>query len=251
MKKLNTMALFLATLLATFALNSYAEKPSLAAVEAQLRTTFAAAQPALPVARVAETPVEGLYAVQVQDGPLLYVTADGEFFVLGDLYQVTQGRYVNLAEQAREAGRAELLASVAVEDMIVFAPQQQPSKAVVSVFTDVDCFYCQKLHREVPALNKMGIEVRYLAYPRAGLGSDSFNKVASAWCAKDKQTALTKLKNREKIPTNVCADNPIAAHFELGNKMGVTGTPALITPEGRLMPGYMPAQQLAKLLGVQ
>jgi thiol:disulfide interchange protein DsbC len=133
--------------------------------------------------------------------------------------------------------------------MIVFSPKGQV-KASVTVFTDVDCGYCQKLHEEVPALNAKGIEVRYLAYPRAGIGSPSYNKIVSAWCANDQQDALTKLKRRQPIPTNICAGNPVAAQFALGGKMGVRGTPALVLESGRLLPGYMPADRLAAELGV-
>ncbi|MFT5670969.1 MAG: thiol:disulfide interchange protein DsbC, partial [Glaciecola sp.] len=115
---------------------------------------------------------------------------------------------------------------------------------------DVDCGYCRKLHEEVPALNAKGIEVRYLAYPRAGIGSPSYNKIVSAWCAVDQQNALTKLKQLEPIPTNICAGNPVAAQFALGGKMGVRGTPALVLDSGRLLPGYMPADRLAAELGV-
>ena len=132
--------------------------------------------------------------------------------------------------------------------MIVFAPKQ--SKAHVYVFTDVDCYYCQKLHQEVPALEALGIEVRYLAYPRAGIGSDSYQKIASAWCADDPQDSLTILKAGGDIPSNVCEDNPIAQQFALGSDLGVKGTPALITEAGVLLPGYMPADKLARALGL-
>jgi thiol:disulfide interchange protein DsbC len=249
--KSSTLFLVMMALLSLLSPFSYAEKVELSEVESRLASKFLTTNPSLPVQHVEETPVEGIYAVQVVNGPMIYTTAEGDYFVLGDLYQVENGRFVNLAEKGREAKRAEQLATVAVEDMIVFAPKDQPVKAVVTVFTDVDCFYCQKLHREVPDLNRAGIELRYLAYPRAGLGSDSYKKIASAWCAKDKQAAMTKLKNRQKIPANVCEGNPVAAQFKLGNQMGVNGTPALLTEDGRLMPGYMPALQLAKALGVK
>ncbi|WP_235015452.1 DsbC family protein [Oceanicoccus sp. KOV_DT_Chl] len=220
------------------------------AIAETIKTSLLASRPGLSVESIKASPIAGLYAVQIANGPVLYSTADGKYFVLGDLYQVAVGGFVNLAEQERESGRAELMAGVNMADMIVFSPKQQPAKASIMVFTDVDCFYCQKLHQEVPDLNRLGIEVRYLAYPRAGIGSDSYKKIASAWCAKDKQEALTKLKNRQPITTNVCATNPVAAQFSLGQQVGVTGTPALITEQGRLMPGYMPALQLASALGV-
>jgi thiol:disulfide interchange protein DsbC len=122
---------------------------------------------------------------------------------------------------------------------------------VVSVFTDVDCGYCQKLHQEVPQLNTMGIEVRYLAFPRAGKGSETYQKLVTAWCAQDRQATLTRYKNREPVTTKTCANNPVNAQYELGESIGINGTPALITATGELLPGYMPAAELARRLGVQ
>jgi thiol:disulfide interchange protein DsbC len=220
-----------------------------ASVAADIRASFKASRPELNISSITATEISGLFAVQIANGPVLYTTGDGQHFVLGDLYQVAPGGFVNLAEKAREGDRAQLMAAVSTDDMIVFAPSE-PAKAAIMVFTDVDCFYCQKLHKEVPDLNRLGIEVRYLAYPRAGIGSDSYKKIASAWCADDKQTAMTKLKNRQKIANNVCADNPVSDQFDLGKQVGVSGTPALVTTSGRLMPGYMPALQLAAALGV-
>lgn len=220
-------------------------------VRAVITENLKKSRPALAFEYIEATPVAGIYAVKVVNGPTLHVTEDGRYFVLGDLFEITDQGYLNLAESKREAARAEKLAGLKAEDMIIFSPRDQPVKASIMVFTDVDCFYCQKLHREVPDLNRLGIEVRYLAFPRAGIGSESYRKVVSAWCAKDRQAALTKLKNRESIASNQCPNNPVAAQFKLGNAVGVTGTPALLTQAGRLMPGYMPALQLANALGIE
>ena len=110
--------------------------------------------------------------------------------------------YVNLAEKRRDGERMEKLDAMSEEDMIVFSPEGEP-RAYISVFTDVTCFYCQKLHQEVPELNKRGVEVRYLAYPRAGVDSDGYRQLASAWCADNPQDTLTKLKAKEAVPDNV------------------------------------------------
>jgi thiol:disulfide interchange protein DsbC len=191
----------------------------------------------------------GLYEVQVHGGPLIYVNADGSHFVAGDLFAVQQGGFVNLAEQVRQKERADLVATVRPEDMIIFAPQNP--KATITVFTDVDCGYCRKLHREIAEFNERGIAVHYLAFPRAGLGSPSYRKIASAWCAADRKDALTKLKKGEDIPENVCADNPVAAQILLGDKVGVTGTPAIVLQDGTLVPGYRPPKDMAALLGIE
>ena len=187
---------------------------------------LSAARPDLQYEQPRPSPVAGLYEVQVKGGPLLYIDADGSHFIAGDLFAVQKSGFVNLAEQGRQKERAELIAAVKPEDMIIFAPENP--KATIAVFTDVDCGYCRKLHSEVAELNALGIAVHYLAFPRAGLGSPSFRKIASAWCAKDPGAALTSLKNGEEIPENVCADNPVAAQMLLGEQVGVNGTPALV-----------------------
>lgn len=210
---------------------------------------LSAARPDLQYEQPRPSPVAGLYEVQVKGGPLLYIDADGSHFIAGDLFAVQKSGFVNLAEQGRQKERAELIAAVKPEDMIIFAPENP--KATIAVFTDVDCGYCRKLHSEVAELNALGIAVHYLAFPRAGLGSPSFRKIASAWCAKDPGAALTSLKNGEEIPENVCADNPVAAQMLLGEKVGVNGTPALVLEDGTLVPGYRPAKDLAKLLGIE
>ena len=210
---------------------------------------LSAARPDLQYEQPRPSPMAGLYEVQVKGGPLLYIDADASHFIAGDLFAVQKSGFVNLAEQGRQKERAELIAAVKPEDMIIFAPENP--KATIAVFTDVDCGYCRKLHSEVAELNDLGIAVHYLAFPRAGLGSPSFRKIASAWCAKDPGAALTSLKNGEEIPENVCADNPVAAQILLGEKVGVNGTPALVLEDGTLVPGYRPAKELAKLLGIE
>ena len=197
---------------------------------------------------VNETAVKGIFKVDIINGPTIYLTKDGQHFFTGDFYAISDNGLVNLGEQAREKKRVVALSALSLSDIIVFAPEQ--SKAHVYVFTDVDCYYCQKLHQEVPALQALGIEVRYLAYPRAGIGSDSYQKIASAWCAEDPQDSLTILKAGGDIPRNVCEDNPIAQQLALGTDLGVKGTPALITEAGVLLPGYMPADKLAQALGL-
>lgn len=210
---------------------------------------LSAARPDLQYEQPRPSPMAGLYEVQVKGGPLLYIDADGRHFIAGDLFAVQKSGFVNLAEQGRQKERAELIAAVKPEDMIIFAPENP--KATIAVFTDVDCGYCRKLHSEIGELNDLGIAVHYLAFPRAGLGSPSFRKIATAWCAKDRKDALTRLKNGEEIPENVCADNPVAAQILLGEKVGVNGTPALVLEDGTLVPGYRPAKELAKLLGIE
>lgn len=233
--------------LLTFLLSSLAlAEPSLEAINKTLKNS----RPDLSITSVKASPVAGLYEAQMDNGPVVYITADGSHMLVGDLYQNAPGELVNLTEQARNTERADLLAGIRRDDMIVFSPSAPMAvKGTVTVFTDVDCGYCQKLHKEVPVLNAMGIEVQYLAFPRAGVGSPSYDKIVSAWCASDRQAAMTQLKNRQPIAAATCP-NPVADQYELGQQMGVRGTPALLLADGTMLPGYMPANELAAVMGI-
>ena len=188
--------------------------------------------------------------MQVEGGPLLYVSADGEYFFDGSLYQVKAGRFVDVLDIRLSKARRELFADRSTSDMIIFKPEGE-TKAVMNVFTDVDCGYCRKLHAEMGELNSYGIEVRYLAFPRSGIPSESYDKIATAWCAQNQSDTLTRIKNGEDVPTSVCADNPVADHLALGRKIGVSGTPSIILMDGSMIPGYQSAADFAKLFSLE
>jgi thiol:disulfide interchange protein DsbC len=202
--------------------------------------------------------IKGLYQVQVPGGPLLFVTPEGDKFIAGEVFGIDASGFSKIEDPYVIEERKKALASLNSKDSIVFKPKGK-TKAVVYVFTDIDCGYCRKLHsqmhtyneggQEKPGYNDLGIEIRYLAYPRAGIPSPSADKLISTWCAKDKQDAMTKLKAGQTVANAVC-DNPVAKQFQLGGQLGVNGTPALFLPDGKLMPGYLPPEELAKTLGI-
>lgn len=216
----------------------------------KLRTAIEAPAAGMKVLSAQTSQIPGLYEVQLAEGPIVYASQKGDFFIVGDLYSVTPDGYVNLAEKRRDEERAQRLAQVKKEDMIIFSPEGE-TRAYVSVFFDDTCYYCQKLHQEVPELNKNGVEVRYLAYPRAGVGSAAFKQLASAWCAEDPRETLNQLVLKAAVPENICEGNPIAAQYQLGQELGVRGTPAIITQTGQMIPGYRTAAELMGDLGLK
>lgn len=229
---------------------SWAGTPVDEATMNKLRAALEVPSMGLTVGTASKSEIPGMLEVQFIDGPMVYASDKGDYFIVGDLFAVGPTGYVNLAEKRRDGDRKEQMAAVKNEDMIVFSPAGE-TLASVSVFTDVSCFYCQKLHKEVPELNKRGVEVKYLAYPRAGMGSDAYRQLASAWCAANPQETLTRLKNLETVPDNVCQDNPISAQYDLGQQIGVRGTPAIVTESGKMIPGYQSADDLMVTLGLE
>lgn len=222
---------------------------SLDQVKASVAAGLQIGKPGVTVTDIEMSAIPGLYKATVGEGSYIYVTADGKHFIAGDIYRVDPGRIVNLTESERNGDRAKAMAGLDTKDMIVFPPKGDVKK-VMYVFTDVDCGYCQLMHSKVGEYNDLGIEVRYLAYPRAGLNSKSYNKIASAWCAADRNAALTKLKNRQEIPENVCESNPVAAQYQVGRQIGLTGTPAIVLEDGELISGYVEPAKIRGMLGI-
>lgn len=209
--------------------------------EQAIRKTLSVLQSDLKVESVTESPLKGLYQVQLQGGRVLYMSEDGHHLVQGYLYQLGDGKMQNLTEQAENVAVARQLNGLPRNEMVIFSPKNP--KTHITVFTDTDCGYCQMLHKEVPELNRQGVEVRYVTYPRAGVGSDTYKDLVSVWCAKDPQEAMNLAKARKRIPAATC-ENPVAKQYELGQMIGVQGTPAIFLANGQLVPGYQPADKL-------
>nr|WP_229779332.1 DsbC family protein [Pseudomonas matsuisoli] len=208
-----------------------------------IRQTLQALQPNMPIEAVAESPLSGIYQVQLKGGRQIYASADGQYLLQGYLFQVKDGQAVNLTEQAEQRAVAQQINAIPPSEMVVFPAKN--TKAHITVFTDTDCGYCQKLHSEMAELNKQGIEVRYLAFPRQGVGSQGYDTLVDVWCADDRQAAMNAAKARKSVASASCT-NPVAKQFELGQMVGVQGTPSVVLEDGRMIPGYQPAAQLAK-----
>jgi thiol:disulfide interchange protein DsbC len=187
----------------------------------------------------APSPVPGIYEY-AKGADVGYVSADGKYYFNGDLYEI-QGQN-NLSEQRRGGLRARLLATVAEKDMIVFSPKDP--KYTINVFTDVDCTYCRKLHSEIAEINRLGIRVRYLAYPRTGPGTESWKKAEAVWCSANRNDALTRAKLGQVDTAQACSVNPVAREYALGNALGVNGTPGIVTSSGHYIGGYEPPKRL-------
>jgi thiol:disulfide interchange protein DsbC len=193
---------------------------------------------------ISDSPVPGIYQVAIGSS-VAYVTTDGRYIIRGDIYDASTS--ANLTEETRSQARVELLNSVDPASMIIFKPADGKVKHKITIFTDVDCGYCRQFHREIDKVMALGIEVHYLFYPRTGPNTESWAKADHVWCAKDRNAALTDAKLGGKIPSATC-NTPVAAHYALGQQVGVRGTPAIFNEAGELIGGYLPPATLAKVL---
>jgi len=215
----------------------------LSAAQAGPKEDIAAMVPGLTVDDVTESPIPGIYEVVV-GGQIVYITGDKRYLLKGEIVDLTTNESVT--EARRSSVRLQQMAQVKESEMIIFEPENP--KHTITVFTDIDCGYCRKLHQEMDQMQALGIRVRYMFYPRMGPGSEGWAKAEAVWCSDDRQQALTDAKLGKKIEAPSCGATPIAAEYEMGNRIGVRGTPAIMTEDGSLLPGYVPAAELAAYL---
>lgn len=198
--------------------------------------------PKVQIDQIAAAPLPGFQEVIV-GGQVVYVSDDGKYLIQGTLYGTDTMK--NLAEASLAKMRKQLLKTIPVSDRIVFAPANP--KYTVSIFTDVECGYCRKLHSEIAEYNRQGIAVQYLAFPRMGLASEDFRKMVSVWCAANPKQALTDAKNEKAVPVRDCK-NPVTMQYDLGQRMGLTGTPMILSSDGIQLGGYLPPAELRAAL---
>lgn len=215
----------------------------LAAPAADPRVAIAAKMQGVKAEDLHASPIPGIYEL-LRGGDAAYVTADGKYAILGDLYET--GSNNNLTENRRRDLRLKMLAAIPEAQMVVFGPQN--AKHTITVFTDMDCAYCRKLHSQINDYNKLGIKVRYIAYPRSGPNTSSWSKAEQVWCASDRKAALTQAKLGKNLSNKICPDNPVAKEYQLGQDFNLQGTPTLILGNGAMVSGYLPPPDLVEEL---
>ncbi len=198
----------------------------------------------LPLNSVIESPISGVYEALINN-QIYYVFEKDGYLIIGDAIDLRSG--ASLSDKKTEEAIYGVVNSTPSSDMVVFAAADP--KRHVTVFTDIDCGYCRRFHQEVPQLTAAGMEVRYMAFPRAGVESESYNKIVNVWCSDDQQKAMTDAKNGVKLPAASCT-NPVSDQYRQGVQAGINGTPTLMLDDGTMIGGYVPADELLSRVGL-
>lgn len=207
-----------------------------------VRDAIGSLAPDAQITDMREAVIPGMVEVSL-GGQVVFVTEDGRYLVQGTVFDIE--RRVDVTEERKASGRAEVIAGLDRAEMVSFpAPNEQHS---LYVFTDIDCGYCRRMHQDIEGYMANGISIHYLGFPRAGVDSGSHEKLNSVWCASDRQDAMTRAKAGESLPSASCP-TPVADQYQLGQELGVSGTPALVTSDGYLIPGYSPPDALLQRL---
>ena len=215
-------------------------------VTSELENKIREMAPGIESIAISDSPIDGILQVQAQN-EIYYASSDAKYLFLGRI--IDMDTKVNITDQAKSGLRKVLLSDLDASEQISFSPVDPEFDLLV--FTDIDCGYCRKLHSQMDEYLAEGIAIHYAAFPRAGLASHSYEKFVSVWCADDQQAAMTLAKSGEEPESRQC-ENPIKAQYELGNAVGVSGTPSLLLKDGTMIPGYVPPAQLKqRLLALQ
>ncbi len=204
--------------------------------------------PTASVASMEKTPINGIKEIVINSGrggEVYYISDDGKYLLNGNMIDTTSRE--DLTENKKSGIRKDLVSKFGKNERIDFLPKEM--KYHIYVFTDIDCGYCRKLHNQIDEYNKLGIGVSYLFYPRAGLKSPAYDKAVTVWCSDNRQEAMTNAKSGISLENKTC-DNPIEAQYKAGQSAGVTGTPAIVLENGKLMPGYLPPEKLLQRLNI-
>ncbi len=257
--------LVIAALLGTSSLSACAQSPQPGATEVKSTATPAATKtvvakadnadgrarqalqalnPQIQIDYIGASALPG-FREAIVGGQVVLVSDDGRYLVQGQVLDMQSKKELTQGSPALAKYRRGLLDSIKVSDRIVFSPPNP--KYTIDVFTDVECGYCRKLHSEIAEYNRLGIEIQYLAFPRMGLGSQDHRDMISVWCASDRKQALTAAKSDKPIPTKDCK-SPVDMEFHIGQRLGISGTPAIFAPDGTQLGGYLPPQQLRDAL---
>ena len=210
--------------------------------EAAVRQALAGIAPDMAPEYVGAAPFPGFREVLL-GGQVLYVSDDGRYLMQSQPFDLQQRKPA--ASAGLMAYRRELIASIPEQDRIIFAPPN--TRHTITVFTDIECGYCRRMHQQIAEYNKLGIAVEYVAFPRMGPASKDFRDMESVWCASDRKRALTAAKAGDSVQKKQCT-SPVAMQYDIGQRVGVSGTPAVFAADGTQLGGYVPPEQLLQAL---
>ncbi len=187
--------------------------------------------------------VDGWYTIR-KGAIIAYISGDGRYLLQGDMIDLQES--TNLSEESRNEARVKMMAAVPEDQLIVYTPDTV--RHTVSIFTDIDCTFCRRLHSQLQDYMDEGIEIRYFLYPRNGPSSESWVKAQNVWCADNRNEALTLAKLDKTFPMHECDSSTVSAHYAIGQDVGLRGTPAIVLEDGTLFSGYLPARQLTEAI---
>ncbi len=211
---------------------------------------------------IVKTPLQGIYELYFAK-QVFYVDGSGRYIFRNGRLVSFQGTNLTSIAQSNAAKiqarrNLKLLAQIADSDMLVYPASLELGSGLssvsepiselssITIFTDVDCPFCRRIHSELQTYTKAGITVKYLFFPRAGQSSTAYTTFVSVWCSKFPKDALDKVEAGQHIETQNC-NHPVKEHLQLAEAFGLIGTPAIFLQDGTMLIGYKHPEELIRL----
>jgi len=213
--------------------------------DTEIRQAIQTLAPGAKVTGISKTDVKGVMEVTIdgEQGPtVVYADEQGKFLWVGDMLDVKGRR--NLTRERMDKLTEVKWDSLPLKNAIKVVRGNGQRK--FAVFSDPDCPYCKKAEHEFDRLDNVTMYV--FLYPLA-FHQDAARKSRLVWCSKDRSQAWLDLMMKGKVPEGKGdCDNPVEENLALGAKLRVDGTPAMFFPNGKRIPGYVPAAKLDAML---
>ena len=116
------------------------------------------------------------------------------------------------------------------------------------VFSDPDCPYCAKYHEVIREVVSGDPRIAFLikVYPNNGSPA-TYRKAVSIVCAKSVKL-LEDSYARKDVPPAKCGTSVVGETMRLVHRLGITGTPSTVLPDGRVVYGFQEADTLLRLM---
>lgn len=197
--------------------------------------------PATRIERVQTSEIPALYEVTMGKNSA-YTDATGRYFVFGHLFDMNTQRDLT-AERMEKQQRIDF-SQLPLGDAIKTV--RGKGERVLAVFSDPDCPYCKRLEAELDKLDNVTLYI--FPYPLEGLHPEAVDKAVAVWCAPDRVRAWADLMKTGKVPAKRNCENPIQRNIQLAQRLGINGTPTMLSADGRMLPGAVPGDRIEQWL---
>ena len=195
--------------------------------------------------------VPGLFIVDITDKKdnrgIIYMDFSKSYILYGRMAVVSIADGQNVSRREMMRLRKVDPTTISLEDSLVLGRRDAPKKVIL--FTDPKCPYCEKLHGELKKVIQSDPDIVFFIkmLPLVKIHPESYDIARSILCEGD-ITLLEDSFAKKPVPEPTCESDAVDRSIKLAQSLGIGSTPTMILPDGRISPGYMPADKLLKLI---
>ncbi|MBI5203600.1 MAG: DsbC family protein [Nitrospirae bacterium] len=207
--------------------------------------------PEAKILKIQMSPARGLWEVAVENKGqrgLFYVDFSKKYLIAGPIIEVNAAvdRTKERVEELNKGRRVDR-AKIPLKNALLLGDKNAAKKIIV--FTDPDCPFCGKFHAELKKVVEQRRDIAFYIklFPLVKLHPDASWKSKSIVCNKSLQL-LEDNFDKKTISKTDCKSDEIDMNIKLAEKLGISGTPTAIMPDGSVQVGFLEADKLIKIV---